>query len=248
MSKQPPSLPLQETRQDAHVTATSREPAPASASERVSVGIMRDLEQQRLVPGQRLIETEIAQRFGVGRNAAREAIQRLAATGIVDLSRNRSPSIRRLAIEETLDVLDVAEAMTALLGRLAAQNFDGGVHLSRMQTVLSELSDCEATRDPDAFSRMRRHFYRTLLDITRNRELDRHFSAMNMHIVYLQYRSALLQDARFKDYRAICQAVIDRDARLAEAAARQHVRRVRQLIQELSAAGHEELIERRIGQ
>jgi len=247
MSKEPVSLSLHDARHDGHMPVTSQEPAPVSASERVSFGIMRDLEQQRLVPGQRLIETEIAHRFGVGRNAVREAIQRLAVTGIVDLSRNRSPSIRRLTIEETLEVLEVAEAMTALLARLAARNFDGLVHLPRMQAVLSELADCAVTRDSDAFSRMRRHFYRTLLDITGNRELDRHFTAMNMHIVYLQYRSTLLQDARFKDYRAICQAVIDRDTRGAEVAARQHVKRVRHLIQELSAAGDSRPVERRIG-
>ncbi|AMN46955.1 hypothetical protein ACG33_07565 [Steroidobacter denitrificans] len=223
---------------DTRLSVTSRGSVPVSASERVSSGIMRDLEQQRLVPGQRLIETEIAQRFGVGRNAAREAIQRLAAMGIVDLSRNRSPSIRRLTLEETLDVLEVAEAMTALLARLAARNFDGLVHLPRMQAVLSEMSDCALSRDPDAFSRMRRRFYRALLDIAANGELDRHFGAMNMHIVYLQYRSSLLQDARFEDYRRICQAVITGDARSAEAAARQHVRRVRHLIQELSAAAN----------
>lgn len=244
MAKRSASSPVHDLCLDAHRSVTPPESAPVSASERVSSGIMRDLEQQQLVPGQRLIETEIAQRFGVGRNAVREAIQRLAATGIVDLSRNRSPSIRRLALEETLDVLEVAEAMTALLAHLAARNFDDPAHLPRIQAVLSELSDCAATRDPDAFSRARRRFYRTLLDIAGNGELDRHFSAMNMHIVYLQYRSSLLQDARFKDYRTICQAVIDRDVHGAEGAARQHVKRVRHLIQELSATADAPVVRR----
>lgn len=37
------------------------------------------------MPGQRLIETELLLRFGVGRNAVREAIHWLAAKGIVEM-------------------------------------------------------------------------------------------------------------------------------------------------------------------
>lgn len=69
--------------------------------------LLREIEMRRLVPGQRLIETELAARYGVGRNTVREAIQWLAAKGIVDMSRNRSPAIRELAIDEVMEVLEV---------------------------------------------------------------------------------------------------------------------------------------------
>ena len=108
-----------------------------SASEQVAFGIIRALDQHELVPGQRLIETDLALQFGVGRNAVREAIQQLAARGIVDLSRNRSPSIRQLTVQEALDVLDVAEAMTGLLTSLAAQKFDKKKHMQPLENVLA---------------------------------------------------------------------------------------------------------------
>ena len=96
---------------------------PVTAADRVAFEILRALEQRRLIPGQRLIETELAIRVGVGRNAVREAIQRLAAKGIVDLSPNRSPAIRKLSLDETLEVLEVAEELFGLLARVAARNF-----------------------------------------------------------------------------------------------------------------------------
>jgi hypothetical protein len=43
--------------------------APRGATQSVYRGIMQDLEGHRIVPGQRLVETELASRFGVGRNA-----------------------------------------------------------------------------------------------------------------------------------------------------------------------------------
>jgi DNA-binding GntR family transcriptional regulator len=49
---------------------------------------MSDLEDSSMVPDQRLVETELAARFGVGRNAVREAMQRLAVRSVIDLSRD----------------------------------------------------------------------------------------------------------------------------------------------------------------
>lgn len=204
--------------------------AAEGASSRVSAALLRDLEMQRLVPGQRLIETELAQRFGVGRNAVREAIQWLAAKGVVDLSRNRSPSIRQLSIEEALEVLDVAESMNCLLARLAASNFDRGAHQSAYRQLLHDLKTGGVALDAEAFSAIRRRFYRTLLETAGNRELARHFSSINMQIVYLQFPSLRLQSIRVEDYVSICKEVMAGRVGPAETAARRHVSRVRELV------------------
>src|SRR3546814_4678101 len=86
----------------------------AGATQRVYLGILQDLEKHRMVPGQRLVETELALHFGVGRNAVREAMQRLAVRGVVDLRPNQSASIRKLDINETIEILEVAAEMTSL--------------------------------------------------------------------------------------------------------------------------------------
>ena len=67
-----------------------------SATQLVYRGILHALETGAVSPGQRLIESELAAHFGVGRNAIREAMQKLAARGVIDLQRNRSASIRQM--------------------------------------------------------------------------------------------------------------------------------------------------------
>ena len=208
--------------------------AAAGTSHQVTAALLRDLEMQRLVPGQRLIETELAQRFGVGRNAVREAIQWLAAKGVVDLSRHRSPSIRQLSLEEALEVLDVAEAMNCLLVRLAARNFERSRHQLAFRQVLTDLKTRGTTLDAEAFAGVRRRFYRTLLETASNRELARHFSAINMQIVYVQFPALRLQAIRVEDYVAICKEVMAGKAGPAESAARNHVKRVRELVTKLA--------------
>lgn len=208
--------------------------ATGSVSDEVCRRILRELELRRLVPGQRLIETELALRFGVGRNAVREAIHWLAAKGIVDVSRNRSPAIRELSLEEVLEVLEVAEPLNALLARLAARNFDRGTQAQSFRQLVQELSAKGMQQDPELFAATRRKFYRLLLDAAGNRELRRHFAAINMQIVYAQYPSARLQAIRAEDYLAICRAIAAGKPAEAESAAKRHVKRVREVITEIA--------------
>jgi len=211
-------------------------PDSPGASRRVYLGIMQDLEERRMVPGQRLVETELAARFGVGRNAVREAMQRLAVRGVIDLSRHRSASIRSLDMAETLEVLDVAAALTGLVARAAANRFDRRAHSDLIAGAMAEFAKVGSTPEPGMFSRARRRFYRALLAIGGNRELQRLFPAIGMHIIYSQFQSPRLQDIRLMDYRAICDAVAARDADAAEREGRAHVEHVRAVILDLAAA------------
>ncbi|MEI9926925.1 MAG: GntR family transcriptional regulator [Sphingomonas sp.] len=208
----------------------------AGAATKIYLGVMQDLEDRTLVAGQRLVETELAERFGVGRNAVREAMQRLAARGIIDLNRHRSAAIRKIDLAETLEVLDVASALMALTARYAAQRFDPERHADLLAEALERLSDPAALDEPGRFSRARRGFYRSLLAIGGNRELQRIFPAVGMHIIYSQFQSSRLQGVRLADYQRIASAVSAGDVRAAETASRDHVDRVRDIIVELSSA------------
>ncbi len=203
---------------------------PATASEHVFFGVVSALEAQELVPGQRLVETELAKQYQVGRNTVREALHRLAAEGLVELSRNRGAAIRRLTLRETVDVLDVAERMTGLLARTAARG-NGDLELRRLlETAMEALAQAANDDDTDAFARGRRHFYRALMQLSGSAELRRLFPAIQMPIVYAQHRLAGLQKLRLRDYRAIANAVLEGDEKGADEAGMAHVRNVRELV------------------
>ena len=207
---------------------------PSGSSSRVYRGIMDDLEQGRMVPGQRLAETDLAARFGVGRNAVREAMQQLAARGIIDLSRNRSPAIRQLDRDETMEVLDVASVLSRLVATSAAARYDAEAHAPLLAATTEMLAKADQIDEPGMFSRARRHFYRTLLLIGGNRELQRLFPAVGMHIIYAQYQTRQLRGIRLADYRRIIDAVAARDVEAAEQASHAHVERVRRIVLERS--------------
>ncbi|CAN5729197.1 hypothetical protein BH09PSE5_BH09PSE5_08270 [soil metagenome] len=207
-----------------------------SASDNVFFGIVRGLEAHSFVPAQRLVEGDLATRFNVGRNSVREALQRLNAEGIIEIQRHRGAVIRSLSMRETLDVLDIAELMNGLLARTAALRIKGSGRASALRAVMKELKAADKADDSIAFGAARRHYYRVLLDIAGSRELTRLFPAIQMHIVYAQFRLSDLQAMRVRDYGVIARAVLAADAQAAESAGALHVRHVRAAIEAVSAA------------
>ncbi len=204
--------------------------APVSASDAVFFGIVNGLELQKFVPAQRLVEIDLAEQFGVGRNSVREALQRLAAEGMVELQRHKGAVIRSLSIQETLDVLEVAERMTGLLARAAARGAAASGLSPSLSESLKALKAADDANDSGSFTSARRRFYRCMLDMGGNRELKRLFPTIQMPIVYAQHRLPALQKIRLRDYRKIATAVRAGREDEAEAAGAAHVQHVRQEI------------------
>src|SRR3546814_20301873 len=98
---------------------------PAGTARKVVLGILSELDERQPVPGQRLAETDLALRYDVGRHAVREAMQHLSVRGIIDLEATRSPSIRKLALAESMGGRAVAEAVPDTAGPRANDRSTG---------------------------------------------------------------------------------------------------------------------------
>lgn len=198
-----------------------------SASDKVFWGIVRGLETQQFVPGQRLVEADLAARFQVGRNVIREAVQRLAAEGLVDLSRHRSVSVRVLSRREAFDLLDIVERIFGLLTRTAVRSYEVPIYREELNQVMRTLQQANDQHDPKAFAAARRNFYHTLLNMGGNRDLNRLFTTIHIPILYAQQQIPTLQQIRLTDYRKIIEAVLSGDVEAADQAGSLHVQNVR---------------------
>jgi DNA-binding GntR family transcriptional regulator len=74
-----------------------------------------------LQPGARLDESMLAARFGVSRTPIREAIQQLAAMGLVEIRPRRGAVVALLGPEQLYEMFEVMAELEAMAGRLAAR-------------------------------------------------------------------------------------------------------------------------------
>lgn len=89
--------------------------------DRVREVLEREIVGGRLLPGARLEEPALARRFGVSRTPIREALHQLAAIGLIEMRRARSPVVAAFTVQDLLDAFEVMAQLEALCGRLAAR-------------------------------------------------------------------------------------------------------------------------------
>ncbi|MCO4319059.1 GntR family transcriptional regulator [Phyllobacterium sp. 21LDTY02-6] len=73
----------------------------------ICTALRRAIIERALLPGDRLPEDALGERFGVSRTIARHALGQLAAEGLVDLRRNRIAVVAIPTFEDTRDIFDI---------------------------------------------------------------------------------------------------------------------------------------------
>lgn len=204
-------------------SAEHMEPGSVSSSDQIVRDIVRGLYEGRYVAGQRLVEPDLMHRYNVSRSTVREAIKRLAAEGIAATYAFRGAHIRQLSRIDARNVLLVMELMVGLAARQAAANIAVAGFSERFRESLDTLLAFETEGESYELVRARNRFYRTMTQISGNREVDRLLPSIQVHLVRAQLR--LPPQERFADYRAIAKAVLAGDEVAAEDAARSHIRR-----------------------
>ncbi|HWC79037.1 MAG TPA: GntR family transcriptional regulator [Pseudonocardiaceae bacterium] len=80
---------------------------PASRTELVLEEIRRAILTRELLPGQQLVEMELAQRLGVSKTPVREALKVLSGSGLVTFSPYKGASVRTVDADLAQNVFDL---------------------------------------------------------------------------------------------------------------------------------------------
>ncbi|MDW8807776.1 GntR family transcriptional regulator [Streptomyces scabiei] len=115
--------------------------------ERVLGTLRQDIIAGRLRPGDRLVERELAERFGVSRVPVREAIRALVAEGFVHFETPRRTVVRRLTRADVAELFELREALEVYAAGLAASRATPE-SLAELAALLDRAA--EATRADDA--------------------------------------------------------------------------------------------------
>lgn len=199
-----------------------------TSSDLLARSIVRGIYEGTYVPGQRLVELDLINDYGVSRSTVREAIKQLKADGIISTNPYKGAQIRKLTREDAINILAVTEVIIGLAARQAAQHIEDPGAREKLQAALDELIDSAKADSQFEFVRRRNHFYSTLIRISGNTELFRHLQKLQVHLI--RNRLVVPRDERIQGYREIAKLVDAGDAEGAEARARQYARRTAELL------------------
>jgi DNA-binding GntR family transcriptional regulator len=173
-------------------------------------------------PGDRLVESELAERFGVSRTPIREALQRLETQSL--LARDgRSLIVASLDHNQMAELYVVRGELEGLAARLAAQNAtEEEVKLLReMVEADNDLKD-----HPAALARANRRFHKQIHLASHNRFLVRQLDLVHRSMALMATTSLAVVgrgEIAQKEHDRIVSAIEARDGDGAAAALRSHI-------------------------
>ncbi|MCX7564945.1 GntR family transcriptional regulator [Sulfitobacter sp. F26169L] len=173
-------------------------------------------------PGDRLVESELADRFGVSRTPIREALQRLETQSL--LARDgRSLIVASLDHNQMAELYVVRGELEGLAARLAARNAT-----EEEVRLLREMVEADnALKDhPAALARANRRFHKQIHLASHNRFLVQQLDLVHRSMALMATTSLAVQgrgEIAQREHDKIVSAIEARDGDAADAALRAHI-------------------------
>src|SRR6202046_4813263 len=188
------------------------------------------------VPGSRLDEQQLAQRFGVSRTPVREALRQLATSGLIDL-RPRRGALGASVTPEGLETLFAAMGeMEASCARLAAIRMTP-LERGRLRAVRGTMAALVRSGDPDAYADANQTFHLTLYAGAHNNVLADFTAALRRRLAPFrraQFRTLGRLPRSYAEHESVVRAILTGDAAGAHAAMLHHVSLVENAFEEFS--------------
>jgi DNA-binding GntR family transcriptional regulator len=176
----------------------------------------------RLLPGERLRETEIADQLGVSRTPVREALKRLETDGLVAFNQPRGLVVNELSQVQILELYSMREVLEGAAARFAGEQassleIDALKHLLALQL---------AAQTPDEAAAANRRLHDAIARAAHNQYLLRAMNVLTDALALLgktTYTVPGRMESGARENAEIVEAIANRDPEAAERSARRHI-------------------------
>lgn len=178
-----------------------------------------------LQPGERLMETQLAQKLGVSRTPIREAIRKLELEGLVIMVPRKGAQVAQFTEKDIQDVLEVRAALEALAAKLACKRMDDRAFL-KLQLAIAEYSYAAKNKDLETMIEKDVEFHDIICNATQNDKLIQMFNNLKEQVN--RYRITYLKNVEDSDtveaeHIAILEALKNKNEEVASELASKHI-------------------------
>jgi DNA-binding GntR family transcriptional regulator len=199
---------------------------PPSLNEVVYVELRRRILWGEITAGSTLSVRRLSEQFQVSPMPVRDAIRRLEAEDLVEVTPRSSTRVSLVSPEAVREIAEVRSRLEGLAARLAVPSLTSG-DVRRLRELLRAMHAAAVRNDPEAWHQGNAEFHRVVVHRSGNRLLMRmtdglwdrsirHFSARVLS-------QAHFRRLRHKEHQRIVQAIVSRDPDLVEQLWRDHV-------------------------
>lgn len=204
--------------------------APGSERQGVSEKVLEHLRQGikdgTFAPGQRLIEVDLTRDLAVSRGTVRQALGRLAAEGLVQLTPHRGAAVRQMTSKDVAELFAARELLEGGTARLAAERAADSPYREALIEELASQRDWTEATDIPGYPEANERVHTLLVDTADNGLLAELIGQLQTKAWRTLFRDSFsVSDVResSRQHVGILAAVLDGDGERAEMLMRQHI-------------------------
>lgn len=199
---------------------------PVTLADRAAEAIIAAAAKGFILPGDRIVEAEIARSLGISRVPVREALRLLESQGLVTNEPYRGIRLMRVGAAHLQQVLEVRTALEASAARIILQRAGGRQKLLRqLEYRLADMESKAADADAYAFASADTQFHRELCVLSENQVLCRMWEQLARQLTIIVGLSTLRKrrDAIVEEHRTLLAAFADGEIGAVYRALEEHI-------------------------
>jgi DNA-binding GntR family transcriptional regulator len=181
----------------------------------------------QLMPNERLIEADLADRLGASRALIRRALTALESDGLVVSEANRGSRVRRITAAEAIEIAEARGALEALIAAKAAERANSA-DIDDLEDILKRMRAAQEADDLMGYSSLNRTLDAELSRIAQHKLVSDMLQRLNSQIVRFQFSVILLPGRAAQsigEHTRIVEAIKSADPEAAHKAVREHFSR-----------------------
>jgi len=198
--------------------------SPHSRAVDVERAVAQWILKGELSAGEKLSEQEVALRLGVSRGPVREAFRALEDLGLVQIEKNRGAFVRKIDLNEAVEIHDVYSVLEELAARTAAGRLSA-TQIAELKSLVESMDVASEAEDLDRFYSLNLSFHQLLVEGSGNRRLLSVYNRL-LNELHLFRRFGLMQRGEMqlsnRDHHQILDRIAAGDANGAAEAMRRH--------------------------
>ena len=137
---------------------TSNVPRVRTTEDVITQHLREAIVSGELLPGERLNQLAIAELFQVSRIPIRNALQRLAAEGLVTVRAHRTATVTELSLEELEEIYAIRGTLEGVTAEIATESMTS----DRIDALASIVAALDHTRDRETWIDLNQRFHATI--------------------------------------------------------------------------------------
>ncbi|MCW2872838.1 GntR family transcriptional regulator [Actinacidiphila oryziradicis] len=198
------------------------EPQLGAVRERVLAQLRDGIIAGRLRPGDRLVERELADRYGVSRVPVREAIRALVTEGFVVAESPRRVVVRQLSRSDVDELFELREALEVFATGLAAERASSG-DIDELHEILERAARATENLEAEEITELNTRFHDRIVAMAGNKLLAAALEPVEGRLRWLT-RQNVEWPKLLDEHRRLLEAIASNDPERAKACALGHVR------------------------